>query len=158
MGELWQRIGHRPQLAGLDQRTAARVLLRAGALTGWIGRSQQSEGAPETAKNLIGESLATFQALREDENVAEALTELSVCYWREGAYDEARLTLRKALSRLSDSDNQAESGRSTQSAMVEYPPPVTGMPCAFYLMRPRCFWRPGAMPWKANTTAASGSS
>jgi DNA-binding NtrC family response regulator len=119
MGELWQRIGHRPQLAGLDQRTAARVLLRAGALTGWIGSSQQIEDAQETAKNLIGESLTIFESLREKENVAEALTELSVCYWREGAYDEARLTLREALSRLSDNDSKQKAVVLLRIAMVE---------------------------------------
>ena len=34
MGELWQRVGERPNLAGLDQLAAADVLLRSGALTG----------------------------------------------------------------------------------------------------------------------------
>lgn len=119
MGELWQRVGHRPQLKGLDQQTAAHVLLRAGVLTGWIGSSQQIEGAQETAKNLIGESLTIFEALRENEGVAEALTELSVCYWREGAYDEARLTLREALSRLSESDGKQKAVALLRSAMVE---------------------------------------
>lgn len=119
MGELWQRIGERPQLKGLDQRTAARVLLRAGVLTGWVGSSQQIEGAQETAKNLIGESLSVFEAAHEKENAAEALTELSVCYWREGAYDEARLTLQEALSRLKYNDGKQKAVTLLKSAMVE---------------------------------------
>src|ERR1051325_5660917 len=36
LGELWHRIGERPAVDGLDRRTAAEVLLRAGSLTGWI--------------------------------------------------------------------------------------------------------------------------
>ncbi|MGB7925042.1 MAG: sigma 54-interacting transcriptional regulator [Pyrinomonadaceae bacterium] len=119
MGELWQRIGERPQLKGLNPQTSACVLLRAGVLTGWIGSSQQIEGAQETAKNLIGESLSIFEAEEERESVAEALTELSVCYWREGAYDEARLTLQEALSRLGDSDGKQKAVTLLKSALVE---------------------------------------
>ena len=32
LGELWQRIGERPKVEGLDQHIAAEVLLRAGSL------------------------------------------------------------------------------------------------------------------------------
>src|SRR5207248_5426422 len=37
MGELWSRVGERPVLEGLDETTAADVLLRVGVLTGWLG-------------------------------------------------------------------------------------------------------------------------
>src|SRR5205085_8690777 len=53
MGELWQRVGERPALDDLDPTTAAEVLLRAGALTGFIGSAKQIEGAQEIAKDLI---------------------------------------------------------------------------------------------------------
>lgn len=120
MGELWQRVGEHPRLDQLDQRTAAEVLLRAGALTGWIGSAQQTEGAQEMAKDLIGESLTIFEALHEREKTAEALTELSVCYWREGAYDEARVALREALSRLVDSKSEQKAVALLRSAIVEF--------------------------------------
>ena len=100
MGELWQRIGKRPQLNGLEQRTSAEVLLRAGSLTGWIGSSSQIEGAQEIAKDLISESASIFEELQETEKVAEAYIDLAICYWREGAFDEARVTLQEVLSRL----------------------------------------------------------
>jgi Tfp pilus assembly protein PilF len=98
MGDLWQRVGERPQLDGLDQHTAAEVLLRAGTLSGWIGSSKQIEGAQEFAKNLISESRTIFESLQETEKAAEALTDLAYCYWREGASDEARVILRDALT------------------------------------------------------------
>src|SRR5436853_3453494 len=63
MGELWSRIGEHPKLDGLDEATAAEVLLRAGILTGWVGSVKQIEGAQETAKNLISESIAKFESL-----------------------------------------------------------------------------------------------
>jgi hypothetical protein len=40
MSEFWQRIGERPQVDGLDERARAEVLLRTGALSGWIGSSR----------------------------------------------------------------------------------------------------------------------
>src|SRR5437764_3378808 len=100
MGELWSRVGERPVLDRLDEATAAEVLLRAGVLTGWIGSCKQIEGAQETAKNLISESLTRFEALGEIEKVAEAQTEIAYCYWRQGAFNEARVWLREALNHL----------------------------------------------------------
>lgn len=64
MGDLWQRVGTRPQLDGLDRRTCAEVLLRAGTLTGWVGSTHQIEGAQEIAKNLITRSLTIFESGR----------------------------------------------------------------------------------------------
>jgi DNA-binding NtrC family response regulator/Flp pilus assembly protein TadD len=119
MGELWQRIGERPQLEQLDQRTSAEVLLRAGSLTGWIGSTQQINGAQEIAKDLISESVALFEALEEKEKAAEAYIDLAICYWREGAFDEARVTLQEVLSRLSADDRKQKARALLNSAIVE---------------------------------------
>src|SRR4028119_2386785 len=100
MGELWEGIGERPVLDGLESHTAAEVLLRVGSLTGWLGSSKQVEGAQEKAKDLIYESIRVFEALLDEEKVAEAQTEIAGCYWREGTFDEARVVLREALRRL----------------------------------------------------------
>src|SRR5687768_9804800 len=61
LGELWHRVGDRPKIHELDAQTAAEVLLRAGALSGWIGSASQLEGAQEIAKDLISESAAIFE-------------------------------------------------------------------------------------------------
>jgi tetratricopeptide (TPR) repeat protein len=119
MGELWRGVGHQPMLNDLDQKTAAEVLLRAGVLTGWIGSSKQIESTQETAKNLISEGMARFEALGEPKEVAEAQTELAYCYWREGAYDNARVWLKEALSRLTDEDLELKSVALLRSAIVE---------------------------------------
>jgi two-component system chemotaxis response regulator CheY len=119
MGELWQGVGKRPVLDGLESRTAAEVLLRVGALTGWLGSSNQSEGAQEKAKGLIYESIRIFEALPDEEKVAEAQTELAVCYWREGAFDEARIMLQDALSRLDNPGGEVKAVALLRSAVVE---------------------------------------
>lgn len=119
MGQLWKRIGERPQLDGLDQRMAAEVLLRAGSLSGWIGSSNQLEGTQEIAKDLISESVAIFDQLQEAEKVAEARVDLAICYWREGAFDEARIILREALSLLADKDSEQTLRALLTSAIIE---------------------------------------
>ncbi|MCA1593871.1 MAG: hypothetical protein LC754_14720 [Acidobacteria bacterium] len=119
MGELWQRVGEHPTLEGLDRAATAEVLLRAGALTGLIGSARQIEGAQEAAKDLISESLTTFRALQKSEKVAEAQVDLAICYWREGAFDEARVMLRHSISQLTEIDGDLRAVALLRSALVE---------------------------------------
>ena len=107
MGELWPRVGEYPQLDGLDDETAAEVLLRVGVLTGWLGSVRQIEQAQETAKNLLSESLTRFETRGGTQKAAEAKMELGHCYWREGAFDNARVLLKEASDRLPDGDVKA---------------------------------------------------
>ena len=119
MGELWSGIGTDPNVEGLDQRAAAEVLLRAGTLTGWIGSIKQIESAQETAKNLISQSIAIFESLHDRKKVAEAQTEIAVCYRREGALDEARVMFAEALTRLDDEDGDLKAVTLLRSAVLE---------------------------------------
>ena len=119
MGELWRSVGYRPILHELDQTTAAEMLLRVGVLTGWIGSVKQIEGAQETAKDLISESTTMFEALQDTEKIAEAQMELGYCYWREGAFDEARVLLKEALSRLAYKAGDIKAITLLRSAAVE---------------------------------------
>ncbi|HEY0320645.1 MAG TPA: sigma 54-interacting transcriptional regulator [Pyrinomonadaceae bacterium] len=116
---LWQRIGERPNLDGLNKLTAAEVLLRAGSLSGRIGSTRQIEGSQEIAKDLISESIALFEELHELEKTCEAQTDLAVCYWREGAFDEARVMLSNVLARLGGKSSVQESRALLNLSMVE---------------------------------------
>jgi tetratricopeptide (TPR) repeat protein len=100
LGEFWSRVGERPRVGGLAPDEAAEVMLQAGRLTSSLGSAKQVDGAQEAAKNLVSESAAIFERLGDAKKVAEAQMELGHCYWREGAYDEARVMLREALGRL----------------------------------------------------------
>lgn len=119
MGELWMGIGQRPALANLAQETAAEVLLRVGVLTGWLGCVKQVEGAQEAAKNLINESIRSFEALGDSEKIAESQMELGHCYWREGAFNEARDLLKEALSLLPDEVGDVKAITLSRLATVE---------------------------------------
>ena len=115
----WQRVGERPELRGLDEAASAEVLLRAGTLTGWIGSARQIAGAQETAKDLISESAGLFERLGLDERVAEARIDLGICYWREGALDEARVTLQEVLTQLGDRETEQRLRALLNAAVVE---------------------------------------
>lgn len=119
MSEFWQRIGERPRVEGLDEIARAEVLLRAGALSGWIGSTRQITGAQEIAKDLISESAGAFEQLRLIERVAEARIDLAICYWREGALDEARITLDDALLRLGDLESEQKLRAFLNKALIE---------------------------------------
>lgn len=97
--DVWRRIGERPDLSHLSARVAACVLLRAGTLSGWIGSARQIQGAQEFAKDLISESIERFAQLAEHEHADNARIDLAICYWREGAMDEARVLLRETIER-----------------------------------------------------------
>jgi tetratricopeptide (TPR) repeat protein len=103
---LWSRIGERPRIAGLPSRVGAEILLRAGALSGWLGSSGQVPESQEFAKDLISESIRAFDKLGDQEKIAEAQTDLAICYWREGAMNEARVWFREALARATAPANR----------------------------------------------------
>jgi len=117
--EFWNRVGERPRLEGLDDCARAELLLRAGALSGWIGSAQQIWGAQEAAKDLISESASIFERLALDEKVAEARIDLAICYWREGGYDEARVTLQQILENLGNQPSEQRLRALLNCGLVE---------------------------------------
>lgn len=119
LGSFCLKLGVRPDVAGLNQATQAEVLLRVGSLCGWLGEANQVDRAQEVAKDLISESRNIFEELVLPEKVAEASNDLAICYWREGAYDEARAVLRHVLSQLGESTTEARLRTFLNLAVVE---------------------------------------
>lgn len=119
MGEFWGGVGEHPNIEGLGPGRAAEVLLRAGTLTGWIGSCRQIEGAQESAKNLITESIRIFESQSYTKKILEAQTELAYCYWREGGYDEARIILEGVLGKLT-TDSELRARAVLRLAIVEW--------------------------------------
>ena len=114
----WLRIGEEPKVEGLEPGTGAELLLRAGVLTGIIGGQRQISGAQEMAKDLLTKSLSIFESRHNKKKVAEALTELSLCYWRIHDLNEARACLEEALSLLSI-DGELKAKAILRLAIVE---------------------------------------
>src|SRR2546423_5824786 len=106
LAPFWNQVGDRPRIEGLPPHEQAELLLRAGALSGWLGSSGQRVGAQQFAKDIISESIRQFEELDFREKAAEARTDLAICYWREGAMDEARIWFQSALAASTDPANQ----------------------------------------------------
>jgi two-component system chemotaxis response regulator CheY len=119
LNEFWPERNGPPKLEGLDRETTAQVLLRVGASAGWLGSADQTEGSQETAKNLITQSIEIFETLGQPARAAEARGDLALCYWREGSYDEARITLANALSRLGDEHNELKAALLIRAGIIE---------------------------------------
>jgi tetratricopeptide (TPR) repeat protein len=115
----WSGPLSRPYTSSLDEYTKAELLLRAGTLTGWLGSARQLPGSQETAKDLISESAAIFEDLKLTEKVAEAHVDLAICYWREGALDEARVTLRHVIENFIEPHSEQRLRALLNSAIVE---------------------------------------
>lgn len=97
LADFWTRIGERPQVDHLQPNTAGEILLRAGVLTSSLGSKNEIAESQETAKNLISESLTIFRSRHYRKKIAEAQTELALCYWRTGELNEARDLLNESL-------------------------------------------------------------
>ena len=107
--DYWPRIGDMPNLAGLEENTAAELLLRAGVLTGIIGAYRPLPEAQEIAKDLITRSRSLFQSRHNQKKIAEAEIELAFCHFRAHDVNEARVCLKHALSLLTtDSELRAK--------------------------------------------------
>ena len=119
LGELWQGVGQSPDVKNLPPVTAAEVLLQCGVLTGWLGSVRSVEGAQERAKDLLSEALRKFQSQGQHHKVSEIQYELGICYWRLGAYDEARIVMQEALKPLTDDDTELKAKILIRRTLVE---------------------------------------
>src|SRR6266446_4058633 len=119
LSEFWPERNGPPNLNDLDEATRAIVLLRVGALSGWLGSTDQAPGSQETAKDLINKSIGIFERLGESRDAAEAHGDLALCYWREGSYDEARIHLGNALGLLGSEDSDLKAALLIRAGIIE---------------------------------------
>jgi CheY-like chemotaxis protein len=119
LSEFWPARHKRPILDGLDPETAAQLLLRVGVLAGWLSSVDQTEGGQERAKDLITQSVEVFKSLGQTDAVAEAYADLALCYWREGSFDEARISLASGLSHVNDENRELKAVVLIRAGMIE---------------------------------------
>lgn len=102
LGELWQGVGNTPKTENLRRDVKAEVLLQCGVLSGWLGSVNQIKDAQDKAKDILTVALNIFQSLKLKVKISETQFELGMCYWRIGAFDEARIMLEEASQGLED--------------------------------------------------------
>jgi tetratricopeptide (TPR) repeat protein len=101
----WRGVGENPEMNALHASVAAELLICVGVLTSWIGSKEGIEKAQETAKNLISEGIVFYESVGDKKKVAAAQAEIAYCYFRQGAFDEARLMLTEAIQKLTTQGN-----------------------------------------------------
>src|SRR5712692_4600685 len=119
LGDFWSEPEGAPILEGIDRATEAAILLRIGFLTSWLAMARQTEGGHEKAKNLITRSIEIFEELGQLQEATEARCDLAVCYWREGAFDEARIIFRDVLREIPDTSREMRAIALVRAASVE---------------------------------------
>jgi len=119
LGDFWSEPEGAPILEGIDRATEARILLRIGFLTSWLAMARQTEGGHEKAKNLITRSIEIFEELGQLQEATDARCDLAVCYWREGAFDEARIIFRDVLREIPDTSSEMKAIALVRAASVE---------------------------------------
>ena len=118
LSEFWPDRNAPPKVEGLEKKLAGEVLRQVGCLEGWLSASEQTTGGQEVAKDLITQSIGIFEELGLSTKVAEARGDLALCYWREGAYDEARVTLDNALGLVPAGDSDLKMTLLIRAATV----------------------------------------
>jgi tetratricopeptide (TPR) repeat protein len=83
--------------AGQYEESKADILLQCGCLSGFLADAQAND-SHEKAKDLLTEALRIFETHENQAIVSEANYELGICYFRIGAFDEARIVLNEALN------------------------------------------------------------
>jgi tetratricopeptide (TPR) repeat protein len=106
LGSLWTGIGERPSLT-ITPSLNAEILLQCGTLSSWLGVTFKVD-VQEKAQDLLTEALRIFQKLNLRTKASEAQYELGMCYFWQGAYDEARIVLEEAMKGLEDEELQAK--------------------------------------------------
>jgi len=119
LAEFWPDRTGSPKLEGLGSLQQAEVLLRIGAVAGWLGSTDQIPGGQESAKNLLTISVEIFEELENVDKVAEARGDLALCYYREGSFDEARVQLRAALHILPEGNDDLEAILLVRAGIIE---------------------------------------
>lgn len=119
LSEFWTDRTRGPEVQGFDDLGKASLLLRVGALTGWLGSTDQTGGSQERSKDLITQSIEIFEQAGLTARAAEARGDLALCYWREGAFDEARINLASALRTLNDTDSDLKAVLLIRAGIVE---------------------------------------
>jgi transcriptional regulator with PAS, ATPase and Fis domain len=102
LGGWWEGVGVRPAVECLGRLEAAAILFSVGLLTSRIGHAQQLAGAPEAAKELLGEARHIFMSEGEVAGAAAAHIEIGTCYWCQSYVDEARIIFRLAVSEIDE--------------------------------------------------------
>ncbi len=103
--DIWNDTTKFPDVEEYESRTAAEIILRCGALIGFLGHNKQIPNSQEKSKNLLTEARNRFLDIYDVEKVAECENYLARAYWQTGELTEAEIWIEEALSRNISNSN-----------------------------------------------------
>lgn len=95
---IWEDTNAFPDVEDYAPRPAAEIILRCGALIGFIGHNKQIPDSQEKSKNLLTEARNRFLNIYDVEKIAECENYLALAYIRTGEIVEAEAWIEEALS------------------------------------------------------------
>lgn len=95
---IWKDTNDFPDVDAFAPRAAAEIILRCGALIGFLGHTKQIPNSQEKSKNLLTEARNRFLDIYDVEKIAECENYLALAYWRTGEMVEADIWIEEALS------------------------------------------------------------
>jgi tetratricopeptide (TPR) repeat protein len=94
---VWKDTCEFPEIEELPERQAAEIILRCGAVIGFLGHIKQIPHSQEKSKNLLTEARNRFLNLYDTGKIAECESHIALAYWRTGELVEAETWIEEAL-------------------------------------------------------------
>lgn len=95
---IWEDTNSFPDIENYAPREAAEVILRCGALIGFLGQIKQIPNSQEKSKNLLTEARLRFLDIYDLEKIIECENYIALAYVRTGELVEAEAWVEEALS------------------------------------------------------------
>src|ERR1700752_4153496 len=119
LSDFWDPLTNALAIDRLEPAQRAEVLHRVGSVASRGAAANPREGTQESAKDFISQSIRIYDDLGIRDSLAEARADLALCYWREGAFDEARINLANALNETTDNDRDLKALIMIRAGIVE---------------------------------------
>ena len=118
--EPWWSLGSWPNHTTLSDDAAAELLLTAGTLSAWMATMNQVEGGQKPAEAMLSGAITLFERIEKKAKASEARIELACCYFWQGLFDLAKVTLRSSLAGISNKENDLRCVALIRLALVEH--------------------------------------
>jgi signal transduction histidine kinase/ActR/RegA family two-component response regulator len=116
----WWTLGNWPRHRRLTDNSAAELLLTAGTLSAWMATTQQVNGGQKPAEAMLSGAIVLFERMENKVRAAEARIELACCYFWQGLFELAKMTLRSSLEALCDQERELRCVALIRLALVEH--------------------------------------
>lgn len=118
--EPWWTLGQWPCHDDLTDSATAELLLTAGTLSGWMATTMQVNGGQKPAEAMLSGAIILFERMGKKSRASEARIELACCYFWQGLFDLAKVTLRSSLEGITDQERDLRCVALIRLALVEH--------------------------------------